>query len=404
MAKIYNKKLEGKYKIANNHFNLSTFQEFVDLFNVYNNELANQENLNKGIDQLKRELNMLYALYAILTDQEAPRWQPNVVYQEGEIVSYLDKENPSETEIQNSYYLALYNDEENLAKEPPFSTKFWVNVTATEIYPRFNSSVWARYHNEKDWTQDQEYDLINLKKLKELILNLNTEILNLLNEDYLTNNYTKELDITEPTHITNKKYVDFHIEKVKKSLQDTNSILGQYVRVDESRKLIAANNGIAAVLTPDAGIHPGLNEQSTLGTPSQKYKAVYAKSFEGTALKARYADLAEYYDFDINAKPGDVIGLNEDGFALYDINELHKLIGVVTTNPAVILNSESKGTCIALKGQTPVKVLGPVRLGMYINAFENGVGIASDFKSDETIGIALESSDDNHIKLINVKI
>ena len=404
MAKIYNKKLEGKYKIGNNHFNLSTFQEFVDLFNVYNNELANQENLNKGIDQLKRELNMLFALYAILTDQEAPRWQPNIVYQEGEIVSFLNKDNPSEHEIQNSYYLALYNDEENLAKEPQFSSKFWVNVTAFEIYPRFNSSIWAKYHNERDWTQDLDFDLINLKKLKEFIQNLKTEILNLLSDQYLTNNYTKELNITEPTHITNKQYVDFNIEQVKKSLQDTNSILGKYVRVDDSRKLIAANNGVAAVLTPDAGIHPGLNEQSTLGTPNQKYKAVYANSFEGVALKAKYADLAEYYDFNINAKPGDVIGINEDGYHLYSFEKYMKLIGVVTTNPAVILNSDSEGTCIALKGQTPVKVMGKVKLGSYIDAFKDGYAISSSIKTDKTIGIALESSNNENVKLINVKI
>lgn len=402
MAKNYNIITDGKYKLGSHKFNLSTFSEFVEKFNVFNNDLANQENLNKGADQLKRELNLVYALFAMLTDSEAPRWQPNVVYVEGEIVSFLNVENPTIDQIRDSYYIAKHSPDENLAQRPDLVTNKWLKITAEEVFPRLNSKVWAKYHNDIEWTQDHDLDLINLKKLMKEINNLRVEIKNLLNADYLTNNYTKQLTITAPTHVTNKEYVDAGFQKVANSLQDTNSLLGSYVRVDNARKLIAANNGTAAVLTPDGGIHPGINNVSTLGTTKSIYKAVYATDFVGTALRAKYADLAETYDFNIGAKPGDIIGINLDGFKFFDMN--CKLIGVVSDKPAIVLNETSKGTTIALKGQTPVKVKGQVRLGDYINAYTDGYGIAGSNKTAFTVGIALEESEDDGIKLINTKI
>lgn len=407
MAKYNKIPLVGNYIFNDKKFYFSTFQEFVEKFNIFNNDIANQENLNKGVDQIKKELNMIFGLFAILTDKEAPRWQPNIVYNEGEIVSFIEKENPSLEDVINSYYIAIYSEDDNLSKNPEISAslnKYWMKITAEMLFPRVNGRVWAKYHPDFDWTITEPLDLVNLKKLQELVTNLKTEILELLEGNYLTNDYRKNLNITEDTHIPNKLYVDTEVSKVSaKAAELARNLISNYVRIDENRKLIAGENGIAAVLTPDNGIYPGKNNVSTLGTQNQVYKAVYATDFMGTALKARYADLAEYYDFDINAKSGDVIGINEDGFALFDYIKGHKLIGVVTTNPAVVLNSDSQGTCIALKGQTPVKVLGKVKLGDYIIAHKDGYGIVGS-DTDKRIGIALEGSNDENIKLINVKI
>lgn len=145
----------------------------------------------------------------------------------------------------------------------------------------------------------------------------------------------------------------------------------------------------------------------SLGSSAKRWANIYAMYFQGTALKARWADLAEIYDNPTNEqfKYGTIIGINEDGsLEKFNFNKHKRPLGVVSHKPGFILNSDSKGVLIALKGQTPVYIEGAVKIGDEIYAENNGVASTKNKEEKYFIGIALESNNSKEIKLINVKI
>ena len=119
---------------------------------------------------------------------------------------------------------------------------------------------------------------------------------------------------------------------------------------------------------------------------------LYAVLFQGTATAARYADLAEKYLADRNYEPGTVVMVG--GEAEVTASQLGGFaIGVVSTNPAYMMNSELEGgTYIALKGRVPCKVIGPVNKGDRLSAAESGY--AAVIAGAETFAVALESTDE----------
>ena len=75
-------------------------------------------------------------------------------------------------------------------------------------------------------------------------------------------------------------------------------------------------------------------------------------------------------------------------------------IGVVSTYPAFMMNSEAEGQYIAIKGRVPLRVKGPVKKGQAVYAWEDGV--CSTVQATALVGIALASSDVEEEKLILV--
>lgn len=82
-----------------------------------------------------------------------------------------------------------------------------------------------------------------------------------------------------------------------------------------------------------------------------------------------------------------------------------RAIGVVSANPAYMMNSELEGgTYIALKGRVPVKVIGTVRKGQRLIASANGTAVAAVPHANDVFAIALESSDDSGVKTIEALV
>lgn len=96
--------------------------------------------------------------------------------------------------------------------------------------------------------------------------------------------------------------------------------------------------------------------------------SVTADLFKGTATAAYYADLAERYEADAVYEPGTVliIGGNKEVTVTSDFSDT-KVIGVVSTNPAYMMNAsagpDNTHPYIALRGRVPVKVVGTVFRG-----------------------------------------
>ena len=94
---------------------------------------------------------------------------------------------------------------------------------------------------------------------------------------------------------------------------------------------------------------------------------LYATTFNGTATAAKYADLAENYLADAAYDVGTVliIGGTQE-VTISTVTHSPEVAGVVSTNPAHLMNAELKGdhvVAVALQGRVPVKVTGKIKKG-----------------------------------------
>lgn len=114
-------------------------------------------------------------------------------------------------------------------------------------------------------------------------------------------------------------------------------------------------------------IVPSSNNSINIGSSSVKFNTVYATIFDGTATSARYADLAENYLADAEYQPGTVLVLGgAEEVTVTEKKDDRRVAGVVTTNPAHLMNSHLKGdfvTGVALQGRVPCHAIGRVEKG-----------------------------------------
>lgn len=122
-----------------------------------------------------------------------------------------------------------------------------------------------------------------------------------------------------------------------------------------------------------------------------------ANLFQGTATSARYADLAEKYTTDQEYPVGTVMAVGgEEETRAATVSDI--AIGVISAEPAYLMNSESNGQAIGLKGRVPVRVTGTISKGQAVYAWKDGV--ASTITSTGLVGIALETNNDEGEKLV----
>jgi hypothetical protein len=124
-----------------------------------------------------------------------------------------------------------------------------------------------------------------------------------------------------------------------------------------------------------------------------------ANLFQGTATSANYADLAEKYLTDVELEAGTVVAVGGSAEVRATVWG-DRAVGVVSTNPAYMMNSElAGGTYIALKGRVPCKVTGTINKGDQLVATNGGVGMSINNVDDVSaptlypFGIALENFD-----------
>ena len=86
--------------------------------------------------------------------------------------------------------------------------------------------------------------------------------------------------------------------------------------------------------------------------------------FSGTAIQVQYADLAEIYPADSEYEAGTVVKLGGSAEITMTTNHADTdVFGVVSTNPAFLMNKDAEGLPVALTGRVPVKVIGRVAKG-----------------------------------------
>jgi len=130
---------------------------------------------------------------------------------------------------------------------------------------------------------------------------------------------------------------------------------------------------------------------------------ISANLFKGTATAARYADLAEKYTTDKDYVSGTVVSVCEhEDYEVESCKAGDRALGVVSTNPAYMMNSEAEGQYIALKGRVPCKVGGKVKKGDRLVAGANGYAVVGN--GENVFAIALESNSEEGIKLVEVVV
>jgi hypothetical protein len=115
----------------------------------------------------------------------------------------------------------------------------------------------------------------------------------------------------------------------------------------------------------------------------------------GTSTAARYADLAEMYAADAEIEPGTVVHFAGDGkVAACDVANCRAVAGIISTDPAHLMNSDQEGVALALAGRVPCKVTGPVAAGDLMVSAGNGMAMANNEAAMGTvIGKAIEANE-----------
>lgn len=131
---------------------------------------------------------------------------------------------------------------------------------------------------------------------------------------------------------------------------------------------------------------------------------IFANVFQGVASSARYADLAEKYLADQDYEPGTVMVIGGEKEVTAS-SWGQRAIGVVSTNPAYMMNSELEGgTYVALKGRVPVKVIGAIKKGDRLIAGNNGCAVAAVPHANDVFAIALETNEITESKIVEAVI
>jgi hypothetical protein len=141
-------------------------------------------------------------------------------------------------------------------------------------------------------------------------------------------------------------------------------------------------------------INGGSNAVGNIGSSTSYFNTIFA-----TATTALYADLAENYLADDKYLSGTVLdfGGNQE-VTITTANHSTKIAGVVSTNPAYIMNSGLEGqypTTVALTGRVPCRVIGTIAKGdCLVSSDVPGVATAIDltkYQVGSVIGKSLEN-------------
>jgi hypothetical protein len=118
--------------------------------------------------------------------------------------------------------------------------------------------------------------------------------------------------------------------------------------------------------------------------------------------------LAEIYTADRDYAPGTVLVFGgSQEVTVSNISHDIRIAGVVSTEPAYLMNSQAAGVALALAGRVPCRVRGPVAKGEQLVNIEPGIAGAVDFAQYRpgcVIGKSLENIEDSSVHTIEIAV
>lgn len=171
------------------------------------------------------------------------------------------------------------------------------------------------------------------------------------------------------------------------------------------RATSAASLFLSAATTVDNLVTPAVTDTAWTVAVRDQNKAITATLFNGDALRARYADLAEKYLTDREYPAGTVVAVGGPA-EVRACNHGDRAVGAVSANPAYMMNSGLEGgTYIALKGRVPVKIFGPVKQGDRLVAANDGCArVSAADEHHNVFAVALATVDNLGINTVEALI
>ena len=173
------------------------------------------------------------------------------------------------------------------------------------------------------------------------------------------------------------------------------------------------NNGVRkGQFRPDGTAEIGSVLTNSITTGDPTYVGTITGNWQlsnGSQMQASYSDLAENYEGDQEYEAGTVLvfGGDKEVTTTNTINDTRSA-GVVTTNPAYVMNKDQTGNrvCIALAGRVPCKIVGRVKKGdMLTTSATPGYAIKATTPTlGAIIGKALEDKDYGEAGVIEVAV
>ena len=179
---------------------------------------------------------------------------------------------------------------------------------------------------------------------------------------------------------------------------------------------VGGGAGLSGTVTSSGSLAVDLTDTSVFTSTNTASRAVVrdgsgnfaAGTITATATQAQYADLAEKYATDNEYEPGTVVMLGGDEEATAcTLEGTHKVLGVISTDPAYMMNSEAEGQYVALTGRVPCKVVGTVEKGdiMIASQEEGHAVVNNDAKPGTILGKAIgENPEGNGPAIIEVLV
>jgi len=171
---------------------------------------------------------------------------------------------------------------------------------------------------------------------------------------------------------------------------------------------ITGGNLITAGLVSLASVtKTGSNGVGNIGSSTSVFNTVFAK-----ATSAQYADLAEKYQADRAYPPGTVLEIGGSHEVTQTTSSRSiKIAGVVSTDPAFIMNSGALGDTVvqvALLGRVPCRIIGTVKQGdLLCSSHVSGVATALSadlYRPGSVIGKALADYNSDQEGMIEILV
>ena len=161
--------------------------------------------------------------------------------------------------------------------------------------------------------------------------------------------------------------------------------------------LTMSGNIVSQTILPDA------DATYDIGSSSVGYNTVHAK-----ATSAQYADLAEKYETDSNYDVGTVVIFGgEKEVTQSTISNDTRVAGVISEDPAYLMNDKSEGQAVALVGKVKCKVHGMVSKGDLLTTCGTHPGYAQKAISPvlgSIVGKAMENKEDAGESVILISV
>ena len=165
--------------------------------------------------------------------------------------------------------------------------------------------------------------------------------------------------------------------------------------------VVAGTNRAGSETVANGTVATRTNASEVINAQTIPAGSLKANYFVGVSTQAQYADLAEKYTTEKEWAVGTAMAICTDAdHEAGPASGSNICIGIISDSPALLMNAESEGQPIALKGRVPVRIIGKVEKGDPVYVGDNGVCQSADSEGRDIIGIALESNEDVNEKLV----